>query len=158
MTAIVGALTLAACGGGSSGSESATSEAGEPMPTPAPTDEAFSAVDDEAQAEPAPEPAVGDAGETDPEPDAAAETDVAAQTETAAEPAVEDAGEAVPEPADVAEIGGRAFAGDVQAASDIDSNPFPDLVVDDVGRGGVANIRNIIPAARPILLWTWAPH
>jgi hypothetical protein len=47
---------------------------------------------------------------------------------------------------------------DVALASEIATNPFPDLVVDDVGRGTKVNIRNIVPADKPVLLWMWAPH
>jgi hypothetical protein len=47
---------------------------------------------------------------------------------------------------------------DVAPASEIATNLFPDLVVDDVGRGKKVNIRNIVPADKPVLLWMWAPH
>ena len=46
----------------------------------------------------------------------------------------------------------------VESDAQFDGNPFPDLVVDDVGRDGEANIANILPSDRPVLLWTWAPH
>jgi hypothetical protein len=47
---------------------------------------------------------------------------------------------------------------DVAPAAEIATNLFPDLVVDDVGRGKKVNIRNIVPADKPVLLWMWAPH
>jgi hypothetical protein len=47
---------------------------------------------------------------------------------------------------------------EVDPASEIETNLFPDLVVDDIGRGKKVNIRNIVPADKPVLLWMWAPH
>ena len=78
-------------------------------------------------------------------PHAAETQDEAPETETEAAPA---------EP----QIGGRAFAVDVESASQFDGNPFPDLVVEDVGRDGQGNLANILPSDRPVLLWAWAPH
>ncbi len=54
---------------------------------------------------------------------------------------------------------GRDLGGPtVAAASDIESNPLPDLVIDNVSTGQKANLRNILPAEKPVLLWMWAPH
>lgn len=64
---------------------------------------------------------------------------------------------AAPEP-ERAPVGGRTLGSSVEPVSEFDGNPFPDLVVNDVGRSGEANIRNILPSDRPVLLWTWAPH
>ena len=47
---------------------------------------------------------------------------------------------------------------EVDPASEIETNLFPDLVVDDIGRGKKVNIRNIVPSDKPVLLWMWAPH
>jgi hypothetical protein len=47
---------------------------------------------------------------------------------------------------------------EVGTASAIETNPFPDLVVDDLNRGTQVNLRNAIPGDRPVLLWFWAPH
>ena len=46
----------------------------------------------------------------------------------------------------------------VDPASDVPTNPFPDLVIDDVRRGTKVNLRNRLPAENPVLLWLWAPH
>ena len=73
----------------------------------------------------------------------------------ASEPPATEATATGPEPVPV---GGRTFATAVEPESQFDANPFPDLVVNDVGRGGEANLANILPSDRPVLLWTWAPH
>ena len=57
-----------------------------------------------------------------------------------------------------AAIGGRAFDEAATPESSVETNLLPDLVVDDVRRGAKANLRNIFPADRPVLLWMWAPH
>lgn len=55
--------------------------------------------------------------------------------------------------------GGLDLGGpELHAASQITSNPLPDLVVDDVGRFKQVNLRNLFPAEQPVLLWMWAPH
>ncbi len=70
----------------------------------------------------------------------------------------DDGGEQLPA-AESADFLGRDLGGEsVAAASEIPSNQFPDLVVDNVSTGGKVNIRNIIPGDRPILLWMYAPH
>ncbi len=74
------------------------------------------------------------------------ETTAAAPVETAAPAAVE------------AVIGGRTLAGELSAASDFDGNILPDLQVDDIRRGQSVNLRNVLPAERPVLFWMWAPH
>jgi hypothetical protein len=70
--------------------------------------------------------------------------------ETGAPPAT-DAAEPAP-------LGGRRLPEALDAASDVDTNPLPDLVVADVGRGAEVNLRNVFPAERPVLVWMWAPH
>ena len=55
-------------------------------------------------------------------------------------------------------VGGRLFAADVQSAAQFDGNPFPDLIVEDIGKNAQVNIQNILPSDRPVLLWAWAPH
>jgi len=61
--------------------------------------------------------------------------------------------------ADVFTTAGIDLGGiEIDPASEIESNLFPDLVVDDIGRGKKVNIRNIVPSDKPILLWMWAPH
>ena len=87
--------------------------------------------------------------------DDSSSTEAAEEATEETEAPVETDAAAGPEPAPV---GGRAFATDVQPESQFDGNPFPDLVVDDVGRDGQANIANILPSERPVLLWAWAPH
>jgi hypothetical protein len=47
---------------------------------------------------------------------------------------------------------------DLDPTSDVPTNPLPDLVVDDVRRDTEVNLRNLLPAERPVLLWLWAPH
>ena len=86
----------------------------------------------------------------------------------------ESGGESAGEPADVpAEAGEAAGASEVgeatefagvdlgsealDPASDIPTNLFPDLVVDDVSRGKKVNLRNLIPSEKPVLVWMWAP-
>jgi ABC-type Fe3+-citrate transport system substrate-binding protein len=82
---------------------------------------------------------------------AAADDDVAepgAPAETAAESA-----------SDTTSVDGVDLGGaDVDPASEIDSNLFPDLVVDDVTREKKVNLRNVVPSDKPVLLWMWAPH
>ena len=141
-------LTLAACGTSDPAATSApdattTPGATMPPPTEAATDNVSPATDAE--------PADNESQEEPPttEPTAA---DTAATTPTSEAPATE------PPPVEPAPLGGRTFSTTVEADSQFDGNPFPDLVVDDVGRGGEANVANILPSDRPVLLWTWAPH
>ena len=61
----------------------------------------------------------------------------------------ESAGSTLPAPADVVEL---------DPAADIAANQLPDVVVDDVGAGNKVNLRNVVPADTPILLWMYAPH
>jgi hypothetical protein len=74
------------------------------------------------------------------------------------------------EPGDISATPGTAAGGsgalpgvdlgsaEVDPASDVPANPFPDLVIDDVRRGTKVNLRNLLPAENPVLLWLWAPH
>ncbi len=163
--AIVAALGLAACGGGSTGTQSAPASDA-PLPEPTTSGEVFSETDGESiAAEPQPDAPVTepvDAAEpvTEPEP----ETEVAAEpaSDVAAEPEAEVTAEPEPEPVAAepapAVLGGRALTAELQAAANFDGNPFPDLIVNDVSRDTQVNIRNILPSDRPVLLWSWAPH
>ena len=151
-------LTLAACGtsdpAATSTPDATTPASAEPAPatdSPAET----SATDAEPGENDSPvEPPAIEPSATQP----AAETPVSAAPATdppVLDPPVSEPPPAEPEPAP---LGGRALATSVEPDAQFDSNPFPDLVVDDVGRGGAANVANILPSERPVLLWTWAPH
>ena len=59
------------------------------------------------------------------------------------------AGSTLPPPPDAVEL---------DPSADIAANQLPDVVVDDVGAGNKVNLRNVAPAATPILLWMYAPH
>ena len=139
--AALAGLTLTACG--SSGPAADTTPDGtQPTATRAPT--ASGAPVDPAR----------------PDTEATADAeDVPASSLPGGPPATDSpATEAEPAAPEPVPLGGRTFATDVRPASQFDANPFPDLVVNDVGRGGEANIANIVPSDRPVLLWTWAPH
>jgi hypothetical protein len=70
-----------------------------------------------------------------------------------------DTGATIAAESDILTTSGVDLGGpEVAPAAEIASNLFPDLVVDDVGRGKLVNIRNIVPADKPVLLWMWAPH
>lgn len=146
-------LTLAACGAGSDGVAPPATEdlpAATEEPTGDGTTEAETA---DVAATDAPEPTSAEA----PEADQPVDTEATPEAEEApAEPVVTDA-PAAAAPAEPV-VGGRLFATDVQPASAIDNNPFPDLVVDDIGKDAKVNIANILPSDRPVLLWAWAPH
>ena len=47
---------------------------------------------------------------------------------------------------------------EVDAASQIQSNLLPDVVVDDLTNDRRGNFRNLIPQDKPVLLWMYAPH
>lgn len=153
---VAAGLTLVACGS----SEPITSPATDPVPVE--TEVAGDDAPDQGTDVPVTEaPAPAAAPPTDEAPaaseaPAATEAPAASEAPAATEAPVEtDAppAEAVPAP-----VGGRAFSTELQPEAQFDANPFPDLVVDDVGRDGQANIANILPSDRPVLLWTWAPH
>ena len=84
--------------------------------------------------------------------------------ESAAEPAdvsAAEAGEATgaSEVGEVTEFAGVDLGGEaLDTASEIPTNLFPDLVVDDVSRGKKVNLRNLIPSEKPVLVWMWAPN
>jgi hypothetical protein len=147
-------LTLAACGSGSDGAASPAADK-QPAATEAPTGDDFSESDTtEAVANP-----------TDPVATEVPEAEGEQPVVTEAAPEGEDShaervATDVPEVAAPAEpvVGGRLFAADVQPATQVDGNPFPDLVVDDIGKDAQVNIKNILPSDRPVLLWAWAPH
>jgi hypothetical protein len=77
--------------------------------------------------------------------------------------AEEPADAATAEAGEAAEVSEETFAGvdlggeALDPASDIPTNLFPDLVVDDVSRGKKVNLRNLIPSEKPVLVWMWAP-
>jgi len=160
--ALVGAtllLTLAACG---SGSDEAAPPVTDQVPaaTDAPAGDGVTeaeATETEAPVTDAPatEAAATDAPEPEEEAEQPVDTDATAD-EAPAEPVATDAPEAVAPAAPV--VGGRLFASEVQPAAQFDSNPFPDLVVDDIGKDVKVNVANILPSDRPVLLWAWAPH
>lgn len=167
---LAAAAGLAACGDSeSTGGESSSATAPAPVDTeatpepvtteqPAPQNAEGDATDSAIADESAPIPVDGDespAGEPAPQPVDTSDTNQ--DGVDAAEEPVPTEPPPAPEP-EPAAIGGRAFASDLEPASDFDGNPLPDLVVEDVGRGQTANIRNIFPADRPVLLWAYAPH
>lgn len=47
---------------------------------------------------------------------------------------------------------------DVVPEAEVESNPLPSVVLDDVQGARKVNFRNLIPQDRPVLLWMWAPH
>ena len=117
-----------------------------------PVDESVStdapATDDAADgSEPAGDVAEPETAEAPPEDDDAAEPAEPVATEAPA-----------PEPAAEPVVGGRLFAPEVQPDAQFDGNPFPDLVVDDIGKDAKVNLKNVLPSDRPVLLWAWAPH
>ena len=153
LTAAIG-LSLAACGTGSDSADQTTP--GEPaIAEPAPTES------DAADSSPTTGAEVTDLAETA-ETQTPPESTVAEPAPAATQPAATESASAADtapptEPASP-EVGGRALATTVEPPSQFDANPFPDLVVEDIGRSGEANIANILPSDRPVLLWTWAPH
>ncbi len=172
-------LTLAACGSGSD--STAVPAAGDALvPTSGDVATADSTQDaaPAADAAPAGEPEAAASTDvpaadstdtstdtsTDASTDADAEQPVATDAsedasvgeEAPAEPVATEAPEAAASTEPV--VGGRLFASDVQPAAQFDGNPFPDLVVDDIGKDAQVNIKNILPSDRPVLLWAWAPH
>ena len=79
--------------------------------------------------------------------DEALPTDVDATTDAAAQPP------SAPTAGQVDLVGA-----DVVAASNVETNLLPDVVLDDVSRGVKVNFRNLVPQDKPILLWAYAPH
>lgn len=45
----------------------------------------------------------------------------------------------------------------VEPASEIETNILPDVVVDNLILNNKANLRNVIPSDKVVLLWMWAP-
>lgn len=64
--------------------------------------------------------------------------------------------DAAPAPTDSTRI--DLVGADVIPAADVDSNPLPSVVVNDLNTGQAVNFRNLVPQEKPILLWMWAPH
>lgn len=152
------AAVLSACGG-SEPTDSAT----EVAPASSPTSDA---APETSSPEPAPAPAVTDppTGEPAPEPTAGAPA-----ATPGAEPAAE---EPTPEPdagwpddgcsADNSPTGAAAAEGPPPAIAlrpESSDSPLPDLAVRRINcKGGWENLRNELPADRPLLVWFWAPH
>jgi hypothetical protein len=146
LLAVAIGLTLAACG---TSDPAATTTPGATTPPPTET----------AQTNDSPnEPSATDAEPADNEPPAEPPTTEPTTSDAVAETPAPEVPATEPPPAEAAPLGGRAFSTTVESDAQFDGNPFPDLVVDDVGRDGEANIANILPSDRPVLLWTWAPH
>ena len=146
LLAVAIGITLAACG--TSDPAAITT----PDATATPPAEAAQTNDSPDEA-----PTTGDEP-VDGEPPAEPPTTAPTATGAAAETPASEAPATEPPPAEAAPLGGRAFSTTIESDAQFDGNPFPDLVVDDVGRDGEANIANILPSDRPVLLWTWAPH
>lgn len=149
LLAVAIGLTLAACGTSDPAATPAPDATTSTLAEPTPTNDTPTADTEPSDDEPPVDPPTTEPSATD----AAVETS-AAEAPASEAPATEPP-PAEPEPAPV---GGRAFATAIESDSQFGGNPFPDLVVDDVGRGSEANIANILPSDRPVLLWTWAPH
>ncbi|WP_040491787.1 hypothetical protein [Ilumatobacter nonamiensis] len=159
LVAAVG-LTLAACGG-SDGDSAPNDDAAAPETVAASADDPTDTVSASAEPTDDPEPSDSDAAaepETEADGDAPTSDVVATEAPTGDGGAEPVATEAPAAEAAAPEVGGRVLATEVDPASQFDGNPFPDLVVEDVGRGGQANLANLLPADRPLLLWAWAPH
>jgi len=45
----------------------------------------------------------------------------------------------------------------VEPTSEIETNILPDVVVDNLILNNKANLRNVIPSDKVVLLWMWAP-
>ena len=149
-------LTLAACGTGSDGAAPPATD--EPAATSAPAEDGTSSEADTTETDTAEATATAGADPAPAEGSDVAEQPVTTEAPPAAEePPTEPVVTEAPAPAEPV-LGGRLFASEVQPASAIDTNPFPDLVVDDIGKDARVNIRNILPSDRPVLLWAWAPH
>ena len=87
-------------------------------------------------------------GDALPQVDESPETDVDANTDADTEAAPAASGAAVVD----------LVGADVVAESELESNPLPNVVVDDINTGRKVNFRNLVPQEKPILLWMWAPH
>jgi hypothetical protein len=150
-------LAVAACGG-------ASDQVATPTVPDTPTEPAASNGDEFTEGDSTQDEANGSTAEathsesTDAGTAEAAATTTPASSEPAStEPPVSEAPPATDAPASGV-VGGRQFAATIDPEAVFDGNPFPDLVVDDVGRGTKANISNVLPSDRPVLLWAWAPH
>jgi len=143
-------LTVAACGT----SDSSTSSS--PPASAETADDAADSVDEPADPTGAAEQV--DTVATQPVDESAPGSDVLpTQAPTDDEPVPAETEAPAGDPA-APEVGGRVLASEVRPESQFAGNPFPDLIVNDVGRGGQANLANLLPSDRPLLLWAWAPH
>jgi hypothetical protein len=152
VTLVVSAsLALSACGG-SDPTDSAPAVT--PAPSPAPGTDPGVAPEPSA-APPAPTDVSQPTEERPAEP-----TDTPAGEEPAPEPAMtwpDDGCSAdnSPTPAAAAEGPPPAIALRPESAA----SPLPDLAVRRINcKGGWENLRNELPADRPLLVWFWAPH
>jgi hypothetical protein len=141
-TGLAGVILIAACGGSADDVAAPPAEAELPAVSVSATSE--DSLDSSATDAPAPIDT------------AAVEVPPTGETPTATEPpATEPASTEAPA---AAPLGGRALAAELDPAAAFDGNPLPDLVVDDLGRQTQANLANLLPSDRPVLLWAWAPH
>lgn len=175
----VGALALAACGSTDSPAAQAPATTAAPTETPAV---------DEPGAEPSEqstgtaEPEVDDVGTldtdaTDSGQDEApppAEPAVEGDNDAPAEPPEEPAPEPAPDPAGAAWPDDGCSADNSATPTDVAAgpapeleirtesaaaSPLPDLAVRRINcGGGWVNLKNELPADRPVLVWFWAPH
>lgn len=141
------ALGSAACGASSGADAPRATDAPLPVAAPAPDDLLTDGSDPARSTAPAVEPS--DTATAEPPSDT-----TLAEVPASEPPATDTPAPILAEPV----IGGRLFATDVQPNAQFDANPFPDLVVDDIGKDARVNIKNILPSDRPVLLWAWAPH
>jgi hypothetical protein len=99
--------------------------------------------------------ACGDAGSATPPP-ASAGANATASTAIASTPA-DDGCSADNSPTDVVATPGPAP--DIAVEPQSEGSPLPDIVVRRINcAGGWVNLRNEIPADRPVLVWFWAPY
>jgi hypothetical protein len=87
----------------------------------------------------------------------------AAQGETTSAPAVatasDDGCSADNSPTDVVDTRGATPVIPVRADAATADTPLPDLVVRRINcAGGWVNLRNEVPADKPVLVWFWAPY
>lgn len=166
MLVALASLALAACGG-SSADDAATGDP--PTPTPVPADAPVPAPTDPpsgapteapAGSDPVPGPADDAPAEEPPPAPPTGEPTEPPPAEPAAPPEVlwpDDGCSADNSPAPAAAADGPAPTVEVRPESA--DSPLPDLAVRRINcKGGWENLRNELPADRPLLVWFWAPH
>ena len=101
--------------------------------------------------------ACGDASDTATSPPASVGPSTTAATAAAAIAPVDDGCSPDNTPTDVVATPGQAP--DIAAQPQATDSPLPDLVVRRINcAGGWVNLRNEIPAGKPVLVWFWAPY